>query len=137
MGFINTKNLSNLQQFITNKLFSQEKNVSELSLFERIEIAYYALKNHDKAFAIMNKNNNFYFNLCFVAETVVFPSDNKTMVDLINVAFKVALKDVLKNGTDEEMVHLMSIHAKINEELKEYLAKNEPKKITTHKGVTL
>ena len=80
MGFINTKNLSNLQQFITNKLFSQEKNVSELSLFERVEFIYTPKMHRRKGYAkkLLHEIKEYYT----AQKSLIFSPVNKEIMQL-------------------------------------------------------
>lgn len=132
MGYINNNQTSKFQEFVLNKLFAQNKNVYEIPVLDRLTITLEILKQHKKAWDLITKDDNLYLNFLSISRIVLFPSDNKTTTDLIDLAFKVVLKETCLTKYDDDLHKLLEVYNKVrdtvnetNKEIKEKQKENK------------
>jgi len=137
MEYIKQIQVSKFQQFIMNKLYAHNSNVHNLSLYERLTLSLKAIKEHKKAYELMSKNDSFYLNFLTVAKVVLLPTDKETIYELINIAFKVVLRDVCLNENDEELRKLVAVHTDITKIINDNKKEIQESKNNNNKKVTM
>lgn len=133
MAYIKQKQLSNFQQFVLNKLYAHNQNVHEIPLSERLKITLEVIKENKKAYELMSKNDNFYLNFLMVSKVVLLPTDKEVATDLIDIAFKVILKETCLHGYDSDLHKLLEVHNLVKETIYETNKELKQKQQITNK----